>query len=106
MRLAIPGETFARAVAIGEYFLAHAILAFALMGGDETTALAKRLWAWVERTGAKEFSAADGARATRAKPAPIAAALGALEARGLIRPLPLPPPTGGRPASPRYQVRP
>ena len=75
-------------------------------GAGKTTTLAKRVWEWTQRTGVSEFSQYEAKRATHASPETIASALAILIDRALIRPLPLPPPTGGRPASPRFQVRP
>jgi hypothetical protein len=107
MPLEIPAATFDRAVAVGgDYFLAHALAAFNVMGADESTELAKRLWAWVQRRGAREFSEREAARAVHADGSSIKPALLKLCERGLIREHPSAHATGGRPASPRYEVRP
>jgi hypothetical protein len=102
----IPLVTFARATAIGEFYLEHARAAFSAMGSDETTQLAKRVWAWVVRGKRREFSAYDAKRGTHATPETIALALVQLAARNLVRPLPEAEPTGGRPSGARYEVRP
>ena len=104
--LVISGETFRHAVKIGLYFLDHALAAFDSMGSDETTELAKRVWAWVKRSRRAEFSAEDARRATHSKSKDIEPAIAQLCDRNLVRKLPDPPPTGGRPASPRFEVRP
>jgi len=106
MPLEIPGSTFERAKALGDYFLAHAGAAFSTMGADESTELAQRVWKWAKRGRHTEFSANEARRATRATPEAVALALLKLRERNLVRDLPPPPATGGRPPSPRYEVRP
>jgi replicative DNA helicase len=101
----IPAETFERAATIGGYFLAHAQAAFGLMDADETMALAKKLWAWVQRHGHQQVSERDARRATKSKPEETKAALLKLIERNLIRELPAGGPTGGRPAGSVYAVR-
>jgi hypothetical protein len=70
------------------------------------TELARRVWAWVGRKGLTEFCERDAQRGTHARVAKdVKAALAQLCERGLIRARPMSP-TGGRPSSPRYDVRP
>jgi hypothetical protein len=105
----ISGATFDRAAVLGgDYFLPHARAAFRAMGADESTELAKRVWAWARRRSVREFSERDALRAVHADSASIKPALIKLCERGLIRELRDrdAQATGGRPASPRYEVRP
>jgi len=103
----ISGGTFDRAAALGgDYFLPHARAAFRAMGADESTELAKRVWAWARRRSVREFSERDALRAVHADAASIKPALIKLCERGLIREHRDAQATGGRPASPRYEVRP
>ena len=103
----IEEETFAKALAIGTYFLAHAQAAFQAMATDEATELAKRVWAWAKRKGKSEFSESEAKRAVHTKPGEtIGPALAVLSGRCLIRQRPGAHPTGGRPASPTFDVNP
>jgi hypothetical protein len=102
----IPLLTFKRATTIADYYLEHAIAAFQAMGADETTELAKRMWQWIVRGRRLLFTAYEVRRATHATPEEAAPALAALIERSLIRALPEPPPTGGRPASQPYATNP
>jgi replicative DNA helicase len=106
MPLEIPGSTLDRAKALGDYFLAHAGAAFSAMGADESTELAQRVWKWAKRGRHVQFTASEASRGTHAKPEQVALALLELRERNLVRDLPALPSTGGRPPSPRYEVRP
>jgi hypothetical protein len=101
----IPGPTFERAAVLGDYFLEHARAAFQVMGADEETALAKRLWAWVRRGERTEFSARDAAKALHVTAERGTLALDKLVGRHLIRVAPPMPVSNGRPSL-RYQVHP
>ncbi len=106
MPLEISKETVTAAVAIGGYFLEHAVAAFRLMGADEDTELAKRVWAWTIRKGLVEFTESEAKRAVHATPETIALALKVLSDRSLVRKRPPAPASGGRPPSPTYDVNP
>jgi hypothetical protein len=100
----IPLATFERAIALGRYFLAHALGAFQVMGADEETQMAKRLWAWIVRKEIVTFTERDAQRAVHAdKAESIKPGIAKLVERYLVRELPNPP-TGGRPASPPFEV--
>ena len=101
----IPGPTFERAAVLGDYFLEHARAALQLMGADEETALAKRLWTWVQRGERAEFSARDAAKAVHVTAERGQLALDKLVGRNLIRVAPMPVPSKGRPSL-RYEVNP
>jgi replicative DNA helicase len=102
----IDGETFAKAVRIGTYFLAHAVAAFQVMGDDEATELAKRVWGWIRRKGRTEFSERDVCHELRVKIDAVGPALLILVGRNLVRERSRPPSAPGRPASPMYDVYP
>ena len=102
----IPLATWLRAQAAGTYALAHAQHAFSTMGGDPVEGQALRLWQWVGRHQRESFTAADVCRALRVSAEAVPPVLSKLERRGLARRGPPPAPTGGRPASPLYEVNP
>ncbi|WP_373498982.1 DUF3987 domain-containing protein [Desulfococcus sp.] len=52
-------ETMKKALELAAVFLDHALFAFDLIGEDESFDVARKVWAWVERTGRKEFSKRD-----------------------------------------------
>jgi hypothetical protein len=103
---AIPGATFYRAQAIGLYYLEHARAAFGLMRASPAVELAGRIWKWIHRRKLSEFSANEARSATRSTADETGAALAVMAGRHLVRERPPGPPTGGRPASPRYDVNP
>jgi replicative DNA helicase len=102
----IRGETFQRAVVIGDYFLEHAVGAFGAMGLDDETALAKRTWAWIRRRNVGDFTEREALRAVHSTVEAFKPALAQLVERNLVRKRPAGPPTGGRPASESYDVNP
>jgi replicative DNA helicase len=102
----IRGETFERAVRIGRYFLEHARAAFDAMESDETSELAKRVWAWLARKGLRTFTERDAQRAVHRAAGDTRAALAILVDRRLVRALPAPKSAGGQPPSQSYDVNP
>ena len=81
----IPAPTFDRAVAIGQYLLAHAQAAFEVMGVDDVVELAKRIAAWTHRLGLRSFSRRQGQRALHCNAEQFSEALAVLVERGLVR---------------------
>jgi hypothetical protein len=104
----IAPETVAAAAAIGDYLLAHAQVAYRIMGADPATHDAERIVLWFRREHRHVFTLRDAHRKFR-KPRPqdLLPALEVLELRGYIRPTEAPKRSGpGRPLSPRYEVNP
>lgn len=104
-------EHMAAAIQIGDYWIAHAHAVADLWGTDPVTALASRILEWAQRQSGGEFSHRDAYRAHRSaaqRPSDLEGPIELLEACGWIRLLPVlrGPNRGGRPPSPRYQVRP
>lgn len=104
----IAPETVAAAVAIGDYFVHHALAAFGVMGDSPIMARARSVVAWLDRHGRTEFSLRDLHQHIRAdSPADLLPALRLLEERSIIQELPAPPRSGaGRKPSARYAVNP
>ena len=104
----LPGETFDRATVIGDYFLEHALGVFALIGSNEASDLAKRLWGWIERQEGAEFTlkqAVDGIRNRTVDE--VRQGMAFLQDRGLVYALPMEIKQGpGRPSSQAYSVNP
>jgi hypothetical protein len=106
-RTSVSADTISAAAEIGAYFKACAINAFAEMGTDEGTADAIYLWERIERLGFDEVSERDLHVACKhrfKKKADLLPAVERLVDHGYLHPLPVPEPTVGRPASPRYRV--
>ena len=79
-------ESVAAAWAIGEYFVEHALAAYALMGGDPNVALARRTLDWIRRTHSTEFTTRECHQSHRnVGPKQLDPALAILEGRGFIR---------------------
>jgi len=106
----ISAETMESALAIGRYLIAHAQAAFAEMGADPETEGAKRILAWLKRTGIPVFTKRDAHNALRStfpKATELDGPLAALQDRGFIRRRPEPEQPGpGRKPSPIYEVHP
>jgi replicative DNA helicase len=90
--------TMKRALAIGEWSLAHALDALA---GPDTEL--RRALAWLRRNGEPEVSTTDLRRALRLMADAAEALAGRLEAHGALLPI---GERGGRPPSPRFAVHP
>jgi replicative DNA helicase len=107
-------ETFAAAVRLADYLIAHARAVFDLMGADPRVDDACWLLNWVSRTSRTQFSRRDAHRAAPrgrfATATDLEPALRLLEEHGYLRrvdPEPSQDPRGrGRPASPRFLVNP
>lgn len=110
---AVDVDTVERAIALGEYYLAHAVSIAAGWGVDEVVAKAKKVAQWAAREQLREFSVREcyghpSLRRTIAGPEEAKPVLELLAERGWIRALfdgPMPLGKGGK-ASPRFEVRP
>ncbi len=95
---------------MGQYFLGHALAVFDRMGAGPTLDDARAGLDWITRTHRTGFTRRDAfsglSRARLRKVADFDAALRVLEDHGYVRPGPAPAPTGGRPASARWEVHP
>ena len=100
------------ALALMEYYTAHALAAFDAMSTDETIVRARTVLDWLQRTAPDRFTARQAFSAAYRHRFPkigdMDAALTVLERHGYIRRLPDPPsgPRGGRPAAPAYETHP
>lgn len=61
----ISSETITNAIAIGRYFIQHALAAFSLMGADEVVDGGKYVLKWIQRQGMQEHKKRDILRGTR-----------------------------------------
>ena len=105
----ITADTMKRARGIGKYFLAHALIAFDLMGADPNRLKAGKVSRWLN--GKSTVSRRDVHRAFQSdfgRVDDVDPVLSLLEDHGWIRRLPDPPKTskGGRPPAPTYEVNP
>ncbi|KPI12069.1 Protein of unknown function DUF3987 [Actinobacteria bacterium OK074] len=84
----IEAATIERAVAIGEYYTAHALAAFDLMSTEPSVDDARTVLDWLTRSGLREFKAKDVVAAIRRfkTVASVAPALSLLEEHGYLRP--------------------
>jgi len=103
--------TIEAALAIMDYYTAHALAAFDVMSTDETIVRARAVLDWIQRTGADRFTARDPfssmSRSRFPKITDMDAALAVLERHGYIRRLPDAPAAGrGRPTAPTYEAHP
>jgi replicative DNA helicase len=108
----ITADTIAAAGRLGTYYLGHALAVFDLMGADPMVDNARHVLDWINRTGARQFTRRDLYRAMPRGRFPkvpdLDPVLDVLIAHGHIRPTPIDRPgtSGGRPASPVYDVHP
>jgi hypothetical protein len=105
----IAPETVAAAWAVGDYFKAHALAAFSMMGADPEVERAQGLLRWIERHGLKAFTLRDCHRHHQSvgSPSDLLPALAVLEGRGFIRREPdQNHPGPGRKVSPTWEVNP
>jgi len=104
----ITRQTIDAAARIGTYYLGHALAVFDLMGADPLIDHARTALDWIARrdtfTRRELFTAI--CRGRFRKVTELDSVLDLLTAHGFIRPGPTPPATGGRPASPPYEVHP
>lgn len=105
-RQLVTAETIQAARRVGQYYKACAVKAFATMGTDLATANAEYLLSRIRSLQAEEFSERDISRvAKRFKNRnEMQPSITRLIDDGWLSQLPPPPPTGGRPASPRYRL--
>ncbi len=109
----LPKRTIEAAFRLVAYFKAHALRVYAAMGGkaDDGGDDVRSLVRWIRRNGRTEFAERDitqNMRRFRDDPAALAAALGWMADRNIIRPQEKPAagPKGGRPHSTVYDVSP
>lgn len=109
--LPIGEDTMQAALAVGDYYTAHALAVFDLMGADPTMEAARYLLHWIERTRPKRFTRREAhmgiSRSRFPKVGDLDAPLDLLEQHGYIRRLAEPERTGpGRRPSPAWEVHP
>ncbi|MGW6505111.1 YfjI family protein [Nonomuraea angiospora] len=107
----ISAETVNAAIALGQYFIAHALATFDAMGADPDLEAARTVHAWLQRTSTTRFTLREAftalPRSRFRKVAELETPLDLLEQLGWIRREPEPPRTGpGRRPSPAYAVHP
>ena len=97
------------AIKLGDYFTAHANVAFSMMGADPRMEKARRLWSSIEHLGVERFSQRDLWQHIRRSFAPheVGETLQLLVEMGYLRLVPTQDSTGpGRPRSPVFEVNP
>jgi replicative DNA helicase len=103
-------ETMARAIAVGDYFTAHALAVFDYMGADPAVEDARAVTEWIRRRGRAQFTRRDlhrGLHARFRKAEDCDPALVMLSGNGWIREIQAPRPEGrGRPPSASFDVHP
>ena len=100
-----------RALAVGEYLIAHAVAAYSFMGADPAIEDASEVLGWLRRKGRAQFTQRDLHRAMQArfrKADDTEPVLAVLSGSGWIREVRTPAPgrQGGRPPSPVFEVHP
>jgi hypothetical protein len=97
------------AIRLGDYFTAHANVAFAMMGADPRVEKARRLWSTIQHLGVTCFSQRDLWQNIRWSftPHDLTETLQLLIEMGYLRPVPARESAGpGRPRSPMFEVNP
>lgn len=107
----VAGETMAAAIRMSEdFFIPHALTAFAAMGADPALEAARKLLGWVERNTKTSFSLRDAHQDLRKHhltPPQLEKAALLLVEHGYLRPAPPEPKPGtGRPPAARFLVNP
>jgi len=107
----IDEKTARAALAVMDYYSAHALAAFDHMGVDQALDDARAVYRWLERTGTAQFTKRDAhmglSRSRFPKVGDLDTPLELLEQHGWIRRIPEPERSGpGRRPSPSYQVHP
>jgi replicative DNA helicase len=106
----ITTDTITAASQLGHYYLGHALAVFDLMGTDPLIDYARAALDWITHTGTQQFTRRELFtaiyRGRFRKVTELDPVLELLCAHGFIRPGAARPPTGGRPASPPYEVHP
>ena len=109
-RRPVTADTVDRAIEIGEYFRAHAVVAFEEMRADPDVHAAEYLLAVIRRMNADTVSRRDMHTASSRSRFPRASdldpAIRLLVEHGYLTPLPHAAPRPGRPPSPRWEVHP
>ena len=108
---AVDVGTMVNALAVGDYYTAHALAAFDHMGTDPVIEAARVVLRWIEREQPERFTRREAhmglSRSRFPKVTDLDAPLGLLEDHGYIRREPEPERRGpGRPPSPSYLVNP
>lgn len=97
------------AIQIGEYFIGHATTAFAIMGRDESTAMAEHILRVIQKSGWQEFTRQQLHQVVRRRvtiPDELDAPLRKLTDHGFVREVAQRKEGSGRKPSPRYEVNP
>jgi replicative DNA helicase len=107
----IDDKTMAAAITVMDYYTAHALAGFDLMGVDQAVEDARVILRWLERTGPSRFTKREAftglSRSRFPKVSDLDAPLALLEQHGYIRPEPEPERIGpGRRPSPAYLLHP
>jgi len=106
----IPASIIDAAARLGHYFLAHALAVFDTMSADPTIDDARAVLDWIIRTNQTSFTRRDAftarSRSRFRRVTDLDPAMTLLDQHGFIRPGPRPTPTGGRPASPSWEIHP
>ena len=107
----IEPQTMRLAVDLGRFLAEHAKAAYALMGADEKIEAAKRVLAWIKRTGKNSFSIRDCQQALKQQTMfnhvqAIRESLTELEERAFIREMPAGYAGNGRKPSASYEANP
>jgi len=106
----VPAAYVDAAARIGHYYLAHALAVFDTMAADPVVDDARAVLDWIIRTGQIRFTRRDAftalSRARFRTVADLDPVIAILADHGYLRPGPAPAPTGGRPASPPWDVHP
>jgi replicative DNA helicase len=107
----IDDKTMAAAITVMDYYTAHALAGFDLMGVDQAVEDARVILRWLERTGPSRFTKREAftglSRSRFPKVGDLDTPLALLEQHGYIRPEPGPERTGpGRRPSPAYLLHP
>ncbi len=102
-------STMQSAMTIVDYFVDHALVAFAMMGADPAIEDAKHVARWIERERCSLFTKQGVWQATKSRFRRVVglnAALDVLEERGIVRRQEEERVGRGRPAAPSYEVNP
>lgn len=105
----ISGATIEAAIQLGDYYAAHATIAFSLMGGDPRVEKARRVWATILHHAFERFSQRDLYMKVRRRLTvnELGEVLKVLENMGYVRRAHTEPSARpGRPASPTFEVNP
>jgi len=105
----ISGDTMESAIQVGEYFISHAEVAFAIMGRDESTAMAEHILRTIQKSDWQDFTRQQLHQLVRRRvntPDELDLPLRKLSDHGFIRLVPQQRKGAGRKPSPRFEVNP